>query len=81
MNIFNQEKLLTQIELLKLDPPKYYIGVDTYDETESSLCLGYQQGGNFTVLLAKTERNKDSFNEEVNNLMKYFNAVKIEERG
>jgi hypothetical protein len=73
------EKLLAKLEELKKNPLTYYIGVDSYsDDQESSFCLGYRQGDIFRVVLAKTERNKDSFIEEVNNLIKYFNAVKIE---
>lgn len=80
--LFNSELLLERIEEVKKDPPKYYIGVDGYsDDNESSFCLGYKNGDGFIIVLAKTESNKDIFNEEVNNLMKYFNAVKIETRG
>ena len=82
MNVFSDRTLLTKIEELKKNPIQYYIGVDSYsDDTESSYCLGYKRGDTFEILLAKNEENKDSFMEEVNNLMKYFNAVIIEENG
>lgn len=76
------EALLARIEELKKNPRVYLIAMDTYsDDKESAFCLGYMEGDKFVTLLAKTETNKESFIEEVNNLMKYFNAVKIEKRG
>ena len=83
MKIFEDGAILARvIENIKKEPIQYYIGVDAYSsDTESSYALGYRTDDNFVVLLAKTERNKDTFMEEVNNLVKYFNAVKIEENG
>ena len=76
------EALLARIEELKKDPSQYFIGADSYsDDTQSSYCLGYKTNNTFVIILAKTEKNKDSFMEEVNNLMKYFNAIKPEFNG
>lgn len=81
-SIFDTESLSVRIQELRESPLKYYIGIDSYsDDNESSYCLGYKIEDKFVIVLAKTERNKKIFIEEVNNLMKYFNAVKIEERG
>lgn len=82
MNELLNKLLLVRTVEIRENPREYYIGVDSYsDDNKSSYCFGYKEGDIFVVLLAKTENNKDSFIEEVNNLVKYFNAVKIEQRG
>lgn len=62
------------------DPPRYFIGVDPYDEPAPvySYCLTRHFQGNQEVVLMKTlsaeSTTKDEFMEEVRNLAKYFNA-------
>lgn len=53
---------------------KYYIGTDTYDKKALCYCLTKKTGDNFEILLSKTMRDKAEFNQEVENLAKYFNA-------
>lgn len=69
------------IETDPVEPPRYFIGVDTYDENNLAYCLSKRDsGGNVEIIMSKTVRDKNTFNEEVENLSKYFNATKIEER-
>ena len=66
-----------QLEKLKTKPCTYAIGVDTYDKKSFSYCVARKCDGITEILLAKTMKKEIKFNEEVKNLMKYFNAVKI----
>lgn len=57
--------------------PKYIIGIDTYDKNNSAYCLMKKNEDHIEVLLAKTIRDENEFKEEVENIAKYFNAVKV----
>jgi len=70
-NTFNQK----MIENITPKDVKYFIGIDTYNEDSSAYCLSRTVGDNIEVILCKTNRNKEEFEEEVKNLKKYFNAV------
>jgi len=74
-NIFSSDKM----ENLVKKNPKYYIGLDTYDENQCAYCLILSTESQDYILLAKTIPDKKQFDEEVNNLVKYFNAQKIVE--
>ena len=74
MNVFNVAKIEKQAK----DLGEYVIGVDTCSSEVSSVCLAYKNKNNeYTILLAKTEKNRDEFNEMINNLCKYFNVKQI----
>jgi len=74
-NIFNNEKLIN----LGNKHPKFYIGVDTYDEKKCAYCMVVKTDDEQRIILAKTIPDKKQFEEEVNNLAKYFNAQIIKE--
>ena len=59
--------------------PKYFLGVDTYDKDCLSYCLMRKIGECNEVILAKqmNKHNEAYFDEEVNNIAKYFNATTI----
>lgn len=54
--------------------PYYAIGVDTYDKEHLAYCLVKELNGVSEILLLKTMSNESEFNQEVDNLAKYFNA-------
>ena len=57
------------------DKPYYAIGVDTYDKDNLSYCLTRKIDGVIEVLLSKTmSEDERKFNQEVDNLAKYFDA-------
>lgn len=76
-NGFMFNKALLKIQMDK--KPRYVIGVDSYNKDALAYCLGKELDGSFEVLLAKTIRNKMRFEEEVQNLAKYFGADIISE--
>lgn len=61
--------------------PQYIMGVDTVDKDVNVYCLGKKVGGTFEIILTKTMYNKEEFNQEVENLTKYFNACKLISNG
>lgn len=56
---------------------EYIMGIDTYDKETMAYCLGIKKDGFFEVLLAKTMNDEKEFNEEVQNLVKYFDATTV----
>ncbi len=59
---------------------KHFIGIDIATTTENSYCLIRKvEGEQDIILLAKTMKSALEFGKEVNNLMRYFDAVVIEE--
>lgn len=58
----------------KIKHPQYIIGVDTYDKDALAYCLSRKVDGVIEIILLKTMRNEKQFEEEVQNLSKYFNA-------
>ena len=53
------------------------MGINTYDKETMAYCLGIKKDGFFEVLLAKTMNDEKEFNEEVQNLVKYFDATTV----
>ena len=66
------DKALLEKAIIK--QPEYVIGVDAYDKDALAYCFGRKVDGVFEIMLAKTMRNENEFNQEVENLAKYFNA-------
>lgn len=62
------------LDKLKGQPPSYSIGVDTCDINSLAYCFCKHIDGKTEILLTKTMIHKEQFNEEVENLAKYFNA-------
>ena len=72
--------LLGPEDCYKIEPPKYFMGVSKiYD---LAYCLMSKIGDNSTVIFTKQmyERDEKEFDQEVANLVKYFNATLIEEK-
>ena len=70
---------LNDIKLLP-EPPKFYMGVDTYDKHCHAYCLFvYKRGSEPEIVIAKAMTDTAAFHEEVKNLAKYFNAKVWEE--
>lgn len=57
----------------------YVMGVDTYDEGSPTYCLMRRLNGKTEILLSKTIRDDATFKEEVENLVKYFDAITFKE--
>lgn len=70
---------ISTLENLDIKKPFYSIGVDTYDEKNLAYCLSRSVNGVVEILLCKTMKDKKPFEEEVENLSKYFNACVIKE--
>lgn len=62
----------------KQDTVSYIIGTDTRDKYVSAYTLARRTGNNLEVLLSKEMNDKKAFEQEVNNLATYFNAVVFE---
>ncbi len=62
-----------------MKPPKYILGVDCCDENALAYCLVKHFEGSVEVIGAGTMSNKALFEEEVNNLAKYYNAEIVRE--
>ena len=75
-----EKALKTEIKRLDLKlEPKFYIGVDTYDKNNLAYCLTRNTEDVVEVILSKTSNDKKIFEEEVENLSKYFNAIVLKE--
>jgi hypothetical protein len=71
-NIISKKYLNLDKEIIQ--NPYYIIGLDTsYDKDSFSYCLFRKVNGITEILLSKTMRDQNEFNQEVNNLAKYFN--------
>lgn len=57
----------------------FIIGFDTYEPGFSTYCLMRKIGDVIEYITYKTVRGEKEFQEEVTNIMKYFNAVNITE--
>lgn len=68
--LFDRSKL----ENVIVKPPYYAIGVDTYTKDKLAYCLSRKVNDDVEILLAKTMRDEKEFEQEVENLAKYFNA-------
>lgn len=66
-------------ENLEFSKPTYMIGVDNTDKRYLSYCLARDINGIFEVLLSKSMTDDSDFEEEVENLAKYFNAEIVKE--
>jgi hypothetical protein len=69
------DKALLDKNIIK--QPEYIMGVDTYDKDALVYCFGRKIDGVFEIMLTKTMRNETEFNQEIENLVKYFNAEVI----
>lgn len=65
---------------LDVKKAEYVIGVDTYDKDALAYCLGRRVDGVFETLLSRTMSNESEFNQEVQNIAKYFNAEIISDK-
>lgn len=63
--------------IIKIEPPKHIIGVDTQDKDKNAYCLTRHFNGTVEILLSKTIRDENEFQDEVENLQKYFDAIII----
>lgn len=68
--LFNKSMLDKAI----IKQPYYAMGVDTYDKDALTYCLSRKVDGVVEILLCKTMSDETEFNQEVENLAKYFNA-------
>lgn len=74
-----QRKALLQIE--RLFKSQFIIGTDCYDDDIHAYCLGrVTENGNLEIILSKSMRAGEEFEQEVENISKYFNAQKIESK-
>ena len=62
---------------ISIPTPKYFIGVDPHETDTNTYCLIRRVGTTTEVLLPKVIRDENIFEEEVENLSKYFNAKEI----
>ena len=76
-NVFNRELLKERIKEIGKSKPEYFIGIDTYDSESLTYCLSMKFGESNNIILLKTMRDRQDFDEEVKNLAKYFDAVII----
>lgn len=60
--------------------PEYYIGVSKDDFPFCAYCLAGKFNDQSQIILMKRTMDEKEFDEEVNNLAKYFNATILEER-
>ena len=67
----------TLLEKVAIKKPTYAIGIDTYDKESLAYCLTRKVDGVIEILLLKTMKDEAAFEEEVNNLAKYFDAIKL----
>jgi hypothetical protein len=74
-SFFDVKMLTARLEKIKKMNISYAIGVDTSDENCMAYCLSKIIDDRHEILLIKTMSNKNEFNQEVENLSKYFNAV------
>ncbi len=68
------EKFEGLLKCLSIPQVEYVVGIDTYDEKANAYCLVRAIDGNKEVILSKTVIDPKEFQEEVDNLAKYFNA-------
>lgn len=78
-HLFDQKLLKRALATSKSNPPRFYIGMNALDKKALSYCLMRKFNGIMEVVLAKTMRDETLFNQEVDNLAKYFEAEKINE--
>ncbi len=76
---FDKQKLDNALNNLKNIGVRYVIGID-HGDTISSYCLVRFIGDKIDVVLSKTSSDKDDFESEVDNIVKYFNAIKLQEK-
>lgn len=81
----NKEKTVFDIHYEKGENwsmPEYFIGIDpgSSDKDLACYCLLSKAGDVTTLLLSKGNTDKKEFQEEVDNLAKYFNAKVIEQK-
>lgn len=73
--------LKEKIEKVVTKNHRFVIGVDTHDENNYAYCLVSKINENdTTIILSKVMRNEEDFNQEVENLTKYFNTELIKEK-
>lgn len=63
------------LEKATIKQPKYMIGVDTFNKDALAYCFIRKVDGVFEIILDKTMRDEKEFNQEVENLVKYFDAT------
>jgi len=62
------------LEKATIKQPYYAMGVDTHDKNVLAYCLIRKINGVVDFLLCKTMHDENEFKQEVENLVKYFNA-------
>lgn len=60
-----------------MNKPQYIISIDTYDKNVFAYCLSRKTNEVVEILLCKTMKDETEFKQEVDNLVKYFNAIEI----
>ena len=78
-SIFNTKLLEEKLKELGKHKPEYFIGIDTYDAENLAYCMVMKHGKSSTIIQLKKMVDRVTFDEEVANLAKYFDAVIIKE--
>lgn len=78
-SIFDTKLLEERIKEIGKTKPEYFIGIDTSDENNLAYCMVMKHGESSTIIQIKKILDKISFEEEVANLAKYFDAVIVKE--
>lgn len=65
------------LEKIAIKQSEYVMGVDIGDKNTHTYCLGRKVDGVFEIILSKTTSDEKEFKQEVENLVKYFNAKQI----
>lgn len=75
-----QKAIEKQLEQIRDNTyPRYYIGIDVYDEIYAYCLMKKNIVDNSTEIILSKRMREKGFSEEVNNLSKYFNAEIIKE--
>jgi len=71
---FDTEKLDEAIKKAINTEIVYCIGINTYDKDNYTYCLSRTIDKKFEIILLKRKKDRKEFDEEVENMAKYFNA-------
>jgi hypothetical protein len=71
--LFNNEVLEKSV----IKGIEYFISIDTFFKENLTYCFGRVVDGRCEIMLSKIMRDENEFNQEVENLAKYFNAKAI----
>lgn len=69
--------ILRRIKYLGQNKPRYIIGIDSSEKDNNAYCISRVIGNDMQIIFSKVIKDEKEFEAEVNNLAKYFNAVKI----